>query len=100
MHELQDIYTAVQRLPDLAPGPQINTLLSRLVEVCIQPYSDDFTISVLNNKGVDSLCLELRSLCATAESELERHWAQRILESAWHAGARGTVLVSFSDRVY
>jgi nicotianamine synthase len=80
--EIQDIYTALCKLETLAPGPQINELLTRLVKLCIAPYSTQFVTNFFSIHGVQNLCEELRPICAAAEGYLESHWAQRILQAA------------------
>lgn len=80
--EIQDIHTTLKELSSLAPSPIVNTLLSRLVELCIQPFSEDLARDILSMPEIEKLCLSLRPLCATAEGELERYWTQRMLESS------------------
>jgi hypothetical protein len=80
--EIQDIYTALYKLDNLAPGPQINELLTRLVKLCIEPYSAHFITNFFSIHGVQKLCEVLRPICAAAEGELETYWAQRILQDA------------------
>jgi nicotianamine synthase len=80
--EIQDIYTALSKLDTLAPGPQINELLTRLVKLCIVPYSTQFITNFFSIHGVQNLCEALRPICASAEGYLESHWAQRILQAA------------------
>lgn len=82
LEDIQGIYSALIRLPSLAPGPDINALLTRLVDLCIQPYGEAFSAYFLSLQGVISLCESLRPLCGAAEGELERYWAQRMLESS------------------
>jgi hypothetical protein len=80
--ELHHILTALKQLPNLAPGPQVNTLLSRLVDLCAEPYSEDFANEVLEISGTQTLASALRPICAEAEGELERHWARRMLDTS------------------
>ncbi|KAF2876064.1 Nicotianamine synthase [Massariosphaeria phaeospora] len=80
--ELRSIYHSLVVLPSLVPGEQVNRLLTRLVNLCTAPYSDDLASYLLSIQGVDDLCKQLRPLCATAEGELERHWASRIIEES------------------
>jgi nicotianamine synthase len=82
IEEIRSIHAALLTLPNLVPGPKINALLTRLVDLCTLPYGNDFANYVLNIKGVSELCLQLRPICGAAEGELERHWAQRILSTA------------------
>lgn len=82
IEKIHSIHAALLTLPNLVPGTKINALLTRLVELCILPYGDDFANHALNIKGVDELCLQLRLICGAAEGELERYWAQRIISTA------------------
>jgi nicotianamine synthase len=80
--EIQSIYTSLSTLPSLSPGPQTNALLTRLVSLCIAPYTSHFTTSFFGIHGVHEVCEALRPLCATAEGELEKYWAHRIIQTA------------------
>lgn len=80
--EVRDIYDHLSTLPNLAPGEQINALLTRLVGLCIVPYSAEFTKSFFSTVEIDQLCEQLRPICAAAEGELEKYWATQIIDSA------------------
>ncbi|KAF2274347.1 uncharacterized protein EI97DRAFT_360334, partial [Westerdykella ornata] len=80
--DIRDVYAALTHLPSLAPGPEINALLTRLVDLCIQPYGEAFSKYFFSLQGASSLCESLRPLCGAAEGELERYWAERILGSS------------------
>lgn len=80
--EIHRIYSTLRTLTSLAPSPKVNALLTRLVELCIQPHSSSLAAHVLSLPRVSNLCLALRPLCATAEGELEKYWANRILNSS------------------
>jgi hypothetical protein len=82
VEEIRSIYTSLLTLPNLVPGTRINALFTRLVDLCILPYGDDFAHYVLGIKGVEELCLQLRPICGAAEGELERYWAHQILQTA------------------
>jgi nicotianamine synthase len=79
LEEISGIHTSLSACSSLAPGPEINALLTRLVDLCIQPYSSAFVNDFFSFAGVSPLCESLRGLCATAEGELERYWTERIL---------------------
>ncbi|KAF2822561.1 Nicotianamine synthase [Ophiobolus disseminans] len=83
--EIRDIYDRLSSLPSLAPGPQINGLLTRLVNLCIKPFSVEFTKCFFSINGVAHLCEQLRPLCASAEGELEKFWATQIIREAQSA---------------
>jgi hypothetical protein len=80
--EIQDINNALCALPSLAPGERVNSLLTRLVQLCIEPYNADVTTHFFSMHGVAEICASLRPLCATAEGELETHWARRMIREA------------------
>jgi hypothetical protein len=80
--EIQDIHTSLSALPNLAPGGQVDELLTRLVGLCITPQSADFVSNLFSIRGVNKLCEELRPLCAVAEGHLEKYWAERIIKEA------------------
>ncbi|KAJ4368576.1 hypothetical protein N0V86_009483 [Didymella sp. IMI 355093] len=80
--EIHDIHHALSELPDLRPGDKVNTLLTRLVSLCVIPYGTDFVTYFFNIGGVATLCEKLRPLCATAEGELERFWASKIIDDS------------------
>ena len=77
--EIRDIYTTLNELSSLAPSAPVNTLLTRLVNLCVVPYSAEFTTCFFQIAGVEALCAKLRPLCSEAEGELEKYWAERML---------------------
>lgn len=79
LSEIRDIYTTLAELNSLAPSDTVNTLLTRLVNLCVVQYSTDFTAYFFRIPGVESLCANLRPLCSEAEGELEGYWAKRML---------------------
>lgn len=81
-HEIRDICDSVSTLPSLAPGEQINQLLTRLVGLCVLPYSAEFIKCFFSISDVAGVCEQLRPICAVAEGELERYWARRIIAEA------------------
>jgi nicotianamine synthase len=80
--EIRNIHHSLSELPDLAPGDRVNSLLTRLVSLCVIPYSDEFVAYFSNIEGIDTLCKKLRPLCATAEGELEKFWARKIVNES------------------
>ncbi|KAF2124564.1 Nicotianamine synthase [Dothidotthia symphoricarpi CBS 119687] len=80
--QLRNILEKLSALETLVPGKEVNELLTGLVTLCITPYPSELTAYFLNIDGVQSLCEQLRPLCATAEGELERYWAHRIFQDA------------------
>lgn len=83
--EIRNIYHALTELPDLAPGKEVNALLTRLVSLCVVPYSHDFIAYFFNIEGIYPLCERLRPLCAMAEGELELFWAKKIVEDSFES---------------
>jgi nicotianamine synthase len=80
--EIQDIHTTLHGLSSLAPGGQVDELLTRLVGLCIETHSVDFISNFFSIRGVSDLCASLRPLCGAAEGELEKYWAGRIIREA------------------
>lgn len=78
---IQSIHDDLAQVPSLAPGEIVNSLLTRLVDLCIQPYSADCLAQFFSMDNVAELCQSLRSMCARAEGELEAYWASRIIEA-------------------
>lgn len=86
-HEISSIYQQLGSLQSLAPCDLVNAQLTRLVTLCIQPYSSEVVDQFYRINTAATLCQNLQNLCATAEGELERHWAHKILQDAGpHAG--------------
>ena len=77
--EIRDIHTKLSELSSLAPSEQVNTLLTRLVSLCVVPYSTEFTTYFFKISSVEQLCDKLRPICSAAEGELEKYWAKRML---------------------
>ena len=77
--EIRDIYTTLTELSSLAPSETVNTLLTRLVNLCVAPYSTEFTTCFFKIPGAEELCERLRSICSTAESELEKYYVKQML---------------------
>lgn len=80
--QIRDIHTSLMALPNLAPGSQINSLLTHLVNLCTIPYSASFTTSFFSIANCSELCSSLRPICGAAEGELENYWALKILAEA------------------
>ncbi|KAF2677381.1 Nicotianamine synthase [Lentithecium fluviatile CBS 122367] len=88
--EIQHIRQALLSLSSLAPGQKTNTLLTRLVNLCIEPHGHAFVEYFLSIDGAHELCADLRRICAEAEGELERYWVERILGGSEKAGVEQT----------
>ncbi|OAL57426.1 Nicotianamine synthase [Pyrenochaeta sp. DS3sAY3a] len=82
LSEIQSIYRTLSSLESLAPSVPVNTLLTRLVNLCVVPYSETLSSYFFAISGVEDLCVKLRPICSQAEGELERYWADRIVEIA------------------
>jgi len=88
--EVMEIYHELSQFRDnLAPQPAINQLFTRLVEMCIVPRNDSIVQAVLLNKDIQLITRHLRQLCSQGESELEKHWANKILETNAFCSERG-----------
>ncbi|KAL6707005.1 hypothetical protein ACN47E_004955 [Coniothyrium glycines] len=79
---IQSSYDALEQLPSLAPGERVNTILTDLVDLCIQPLSGEQLTQLLGMNQAIALFRRLRPLCAMAEGELEQYWARRIIQAA------------------
>ncbi|OCL13483.1 Nicotianamine synthase [Glonium stellatum] len=77
--EIVGIYNDLVVMADLRPGKEVNSLFSRLVEICVKPRNDKVVDAVLENKQIKRLAPQLRQICSNAEAELEGFWANRIL---------------------
>jgi len=88
--EIYDIYHSLLSLSSLKPGDKVNALLTRLVDLCIGTYDQDFVADFFNVGGIHALCPELRSLCATAEGELESFWAQKLISESLMYNGKST----------
>jgi hypothetical protein len=80
--EIHEIHTTLSALRSLAPGGQVDELLTRLVGLCIETHGADFISNFFSIHGVSDLCSSLRPLCGAAEGELEKYWAGRIIREA------------------
>jgi nicotianamine synthase len=88
--EIYDIYHSLINLPNLKPGNEVNALLTRLVDLCIETYDRDFVADFFNVGGINAICSQLRSLCATAEGELESFWAQKLISESLKYNGQST----------
>ena len=68
---LEEIYRQVTTLADYAPSPAVDSLFSALVSKAIDPFGDE----MLSKKQ----CGCLQKICAHAEYEMEKYWAQEII---------------------
>jgi hypothetical protein len=101
--EIYSIYQQLAPLTSLAPCDLVNSLLTRLVTLCIQPYSSETVEQFHRISGAATLCANLQGLCAIAEGELERHWAQKMLQDAGpHAGTlvESITLIKYLVKVF
>ncbi|KAF1968044.1 Nicotianamine synthase [Bimuria novae-zelandiae CBS 107.79] len=80
--QIQNVYSELAPLENFAPCELVNTLLTRLVTLCIQPYSAETVSQFFAIDGVKTLCSKVQAICGTAEGELERYWAEKILADA------------------
>ena len=82
VQEITSIHRMLSSLPNLAPGREVNSLLSRLVDLCTAYYSEAFADYVLSLPIFENMCAALQPMCATAEGELEMYWAERMLQDS------------------
>ena len=88
--EIYDIYHSLLSLSSLKPGDKVNALLTRLVDLCIGTYDQDFVADFFNVGGINAICSQLRSLCATEEGELESFWAQKLISESLKYNGQST----------
>ncbi len=74
------LYLRLTAAPDLRPGPHVDPLLHRLVELVVTSPSEH-AATVLADPHVRALQPHLVSLCAQAEHELELAWATQVAAS-------------------
>lgn len=69
------LFQKISTLPTLKPCQKTNKAFSELVQFCLTAKAEDIT---LGRRDI----LKLRGLSAKAETEMEHHWAKRIITSA------------------
>jgi hypothetical protein len=78
--ELHHLHAELTAQSSLAPGPRVDELFHRLVELTVSLGLAE-AAAVLAEPEVQALRPHLQRLCATGEAELERMWAARIAAS-------------------
>jgi nicotianamine synthase len=78
--EVCALYDELAAQPTLVPGPVVDELFGRLVELTVAMPAAEATV-VLADPAVEALRPRLQRLCAAGETELERAWATRIATS-------------------
>jgi nicotianamine synthase len=78
--EVCALYEALATQPSLAPGPRVDELFGRLVELTVAMPAAEAD-EVLADPAIEALRPRLQRLCAAGETELERVWATRIATS-------------------
>ena len=74
-HDMQTAVKAVLDLKSLLPSPEVNTVMTQLVNSVIHGTADDL-------RAIDPpVQLQVRNISAEAETEMEKAWATRIVES-------------------
>jgi nicotianamine synthase len=86
LSQIHTIYQDLCTIDTLAPGEKVNGLLTRLVHICIAPYDAGVIDYLFSIRGVQQLCIRLRSVCAVAEGELEGYWVDRMLATSKPSG--------------
>lgn len=80
-NKILNIIINLKTIDDLEPNPKINRLFEELIHLII-PYQPDNILSLLMK---DQYLLRnysiLHKICASAEYQLERHWANKIILS-------------------
>lgn len=75
--ELHRLHALLAGRPSLLPGPEVDRLFSRLVELVVTLGPADAE-TLLADPTVQAIRPHLQDLCARGECELERAWADRI----------------------
>lgn len=83
LEEMRHIHNTLSGLPSLAPGAEVNALLTRLVSLCILPYDQGFITEFFDIEDTRTMLSQLRALCAVAEGELEAFWARKIFSESF-----------------
>jgi hypothetical protein len=77
---LGDVFQDLENCPDLSPGPRVNELFGRLVELVLTTPAHHVR-DVLADPEIRALRPRLRELCSRGEYELELAWARRVARS-------------------
>jgi nicotianamine synthase len=78
--QIHALHEALEARPHLRPEPTTNELFERLVALAIDPAAARDADAVLRDPALERLLPSLRRRCAEGEFELERSWAERIVE--------------------
>ncbi|HEY3896797.1 MAG TPA: nicotianamine synthase family protein [Pseudonocardiaceae bacterium] len=79
--DLLRLHQELSTLPTLEPNAHTNALFDQLVRLVIDSDDDQAAQRVLAEPEIHRIVPELRGLCSSAEVELERAWARRIVAS-------------------
>lgn len=71
---IKEIYNKIKQISDFKPSPEVNTLFTSLVSWAVDIKESEGDMLSEEDKE------DLRSICSTAEYEMEKYWAQKILE--------------------
>ncbi|MCJ1469130.1 putative 26S proteasome regulatory subunit [Pseudocyphellaria aurata] len=73
-----NVHHALSQLPNLDPSPEVNSLFSELVALCIQTPDEQVAARILSDGRINRIIPHLRQLCSEGESQLEAYWAKKI----------------------
>ncbi|KAF7722329.1 putative 26S proteasome regulatory subunit [Apophysomyces ossiformis] len=77
--EIEHIYLELATQPSLKPSSCVNTLFTRLVQMCVVEYDQDVTHRVLRHPNIQALTGPLRAICSSGEYLLEWYWAGKLV---------------------
>jgi hypothetical protein len=79
--EIRRLHDRLAAAPSLRPGPEVDGLLHRLVDLVVADRADGEVAAVLADPAIVALRPSLIARCARAEHELELAWAEQIVAS-------------------
>ena len=78
-NQIVALHHCLQALEDFRPSSPVNRLFQNLVSLSTEALNDLECRRILKSRTVRPILPGLRALCAKGETELERHWALRLL---------------------
>ncbi|KAI9496038.1 Nicotianamine synthase, partial [Zychaea mexicana] len=78
VNEVKQLYHALASSVSLEPSDFVNSIFTKLVDICISHRDPEMARRVLKHPDIQRLTPHLRSLCATGEYLLELQWAMKL----------------------
>ncbi|KAI8388503.1 Nicotianamine synthase [Radiomyces spectabilis] len=82
--EIEHIHQHLVAAASLEPGPHVNLIFTKLVQMCITVHDHSTVTAVLRHPTIQGIMPSLRRLCSEGEYLLERHWAEELVYLARH----------------